>query len=105
MTLGRATRVSIVVALIVAGAASAAMAADAKALAAAVQIRRTQFGVPHIQADTWEAVAFGFGYCQAEDHLENILRGVLATRGESAQHLGPGADGKNITTDFYNRQF
>jgi len=43
---------------------------------------RTQYGVPHIEAPTLEAVAFGFGYCQAEDHLPNIMRGFITARGK-----------------------
>jgi acyl-homoserine-lactone acylase len=80
-------------------------AADADALASKVQIRRTQYGVPHIQGDSIEAVAFGFAWCQAEDHLDNILRGILETRGESAAQLGPGDKNKNVETDFTSRQF
>jgi acyl-homoserine-lactone acylase len=80
-------------------------AADPAALAGQVQIRRTEYGVPHIEAPTLEAVAFGFGYCQAEDHLENILRGVLGARGELAATFGPGDKGKNVTDDVRARQF
>jgi acyl-homoserine-lactone acylase len=82
-----------------------AMAAEPSSIASQVLIRRTHYGVPHIRGESVEAVAFGFGYCQAEDHLENIMRGVLETRGESARHFGPGSEGKQIETDFYNRQF
>ena len=80
-------------------------ASDAKALAEQVQIRRTQYGVPHIQGDTLEAAAFGFGYCQAEDHLHNILRGIIAARGELAATFGPGPDNKNVEADFDNRHY
>ena len=84
-----------------------AVAADAaqKPLSAQVQIRRTQFGVPHIQGETLEAVAFGFGYCQAEDHLQDIMRGILGTRGELALWFGPGKDNANIEADRFSRQF
>ena len=85
--------------------AAPALAADAKTLASAVQIRRTQYGVPHIQADTLEAAAFGFAYCQAEDHLDNLMRGILGTRGELARHFGPGEKNHNLEADFFARQF
>ena len=84
--------------------AGSAVAADAKTLVSQVQIRRTQYGVPHIQGETFEAAAFGFGYCQAEDHLLDIMRGVLGVRGELSLHFGPD-DNKNIEADFFNRQF
>ena len=83
----------------------AASAADAKSLSQQVQIRRTHYGVPHIQGDSFEAAAFGFGYCQAEDHLANVLRGILGVRGELAQTFGPDKDNKNIEADFFSRQF
>ena len=33
------------------------------------QIRRTQYGVPHITADNLESLGFGNGYAQAQDNL------------------------------------
>jgi acyl-homoserine-lactone acylase len=79
--------------------------ADSEELAKQVKIRRTQFGVPHIEGPTFEAAAFGFAHCQAEDHLENILRGILGARGELAENFGPGEDDKNIAVDLFSRQF
>jgi len=32
-------------------------------------IRRTTYGVPHIQADNLESLGFGSGYAQAQDNL------------------------------------
>ena len=74
-------------------------------LASHVQIRRTQFGVPHITGETLEAAAFGFAYCQAEDHGAEILRGILGTRGELAAAFGPGEKDENVEADFFARQF
>lgn len=88
---------------------SSAHGADAKTLAAQVEIRRTEYGVPHVEADTLEAVAFGFGYCQAEDHLPGILRGYVGVRGQLAATFGPDqsqeGDNKNVEADFFTRQF
>lgn len=86
-------------------AADAKTPADAKTLAAQVQIRRTQYGVPHIQGETLEAAAFGFGYCQAEDHLINVMRGILEARGTLSQSLGPGENNKQLEADFFSRQY
>ncbi len=95
--------------LVVLAGWQAARADDAATLARQVLIQRTQYGVPHVEAPTIEAVAFGFGYCQAEDHLENILRGILATRGQLALHFGPDkkkpGDNENVESDFFNLQF
>jgi acyl-homoserine-lactone acylase len=96
---------------IVMGAACpvAAAADDAPALARQVTIRRTQYGVPHIQGESLAAAAFGFGYCQAEDHWPSILRGIIGVRGELAATFGPDesvpGDDKHVTADFRTRQF
>ena len=58
---------------------------------ATVEIRRTEYGVPHIQGETLEAAAYGFGYCQAEDHLPNILHGMIGARGQLAETFGADA--------------
>jgi acyl-homoserine-lactone acylase len=80
-------------------------AADAKSLASRVQIRRTQYGVPHILADTLEAAAFGFGYCQAEDHLPQVMHGIVSVRGELALTFGPDKGNKNVEADFATRHY
>lgn len=82
-----------------------AAGADGKELAQHVTIRRTQYGVPHIQADSLAAAAFGMGYCQAEDHLLEIMRGIIGTRSQLAATFGPGDKNKNLEADFFNRQF
>ena len=76
--------------------------AEAPELSRRVEIRRTAYGIPHITGETLEAAAFGFGYCQAEDHLLNIMRSILRARGESAKFFG---GEENIKSDFWNRQF
>ncbi len=89
------------------GAISATIlsAAEPPPMAKQVQIRRTEYGVPHITGESLAAAAFGFGYCQAEDHLLNIMQGILATRGTLAETFGPGEKNKHIESDFFNRQF
>ena len=62
-------------------------------LATQVEIRRTEYGVPHIRGESLAAVAFGLAYCQAEDHLLNIMERMLSARGELAKHFGEGEDG------------
>lgn len=64
-------------------------AVDWEEVAQAVEIRRDTFGIPHIIGEDERAVAFGLGYAQAEDHMEEIARRLLAARGEAALHLGP----------------
>jgi acyl-homoserine-lactone acylase len=67
-------------------------AVAAESLADQVVIRRDSYGVPHVFAKTEKAAGFGLGYAQAEDHCVEIARRYIAARGESAKHLGSGAD-------------
>lgn len=51
-------------------------------------IRRDTFGVPHITADTDEAVAFAMGYAVAEDHAVEMGKMYLQARGDAARWFG-----------------
>jgi acyl-homoserine-lactone acylase len=62
--------------------------AASRAMAEQVLIRRDNFGVPHILAETEEAAAFGMGYAQAEDHAVEVARRFVTARGEGAKYLG-----------------
>lgn len=57
-------------------------------LASRATIRRDTFGIPHILADTEEAAAFAFGYAQAEDHAQEIVKRMISARGEEARYFG-----------------
>jgi acyl-homoserine-lactone acylase len=69
-------------------------------LAEQVTIRRDKFGIPHILAATEEAMAYGFGYAQAEDHCLQIAEAFIGARGEAAKYFGNGSEG-----DFRLKQF
>ncbi|MCH8334142.1 penicillin acylase family protein, partial [Candidatus Sumerlaeota bacterium] len=53
-----------------------------------VEIIRDNFGVPHIFAETDEAVFFGSGYAQAEDRLEELLRNYRRSVGTESEVFG-----------------
>ena len=63
-----------------------------------VTITRDTFGVPHITGDSDEAVAFGLGYAQAEDHAALVGRRILEARGEAARVFGPGSLDSDLAT-------
>jgi acyl-homoserine-lactone acylase len=69
--------------LVVATAASAA-----EPLAEQVTIYRDNFGVPHIVGETEEATFFGYGYAQAEDHLESMMLQYRDAQGRRAEIQG-----------------
>ncbi len=50
---------------------------------------RDEWGVPHIFADNTRAMAFAFGYAQAQDHLEPMLMAYRFAQGRAAEVLGP----------------
>jgi acyl-homoserine-lactone acylase len=56
--------------------------------ATTVEILRDEYGVPHIFAATPEAAAFGSGYAQAQDRLEELLRNYRKAEGSMAEAFG-----------------
>ena len=55
---------------------------------AACTIYRDGWGVPHIAAENPRALGFAFGYAQAEDHLEAMLRAYRIVNGRAASVWG-----------------
>jgi acyl-homoserine lactone acylase PvdQ len=53
-----------------------------------VSIYRDNYGVPHIVGDTEEAAFFGYGYAQAEDHLERMMIQYRDAQGRRAEVQG-----------------
>lgn len=54
-----------------------------------VTIYRDAWGVPHIYGDTEEAAAYGHGFAQAEDRLDDILMLYTVVQGKAARAFGP----------------
>jgi len=68
-------------------------------------IRWTTFGVPHIEADNLESLAFGSGYAYVKDHACLLLDQIVKTRGERAKFYGPdkvpgSGDSAHLISDF-----
>src|SRR4051812_31103923 len=70
------------------GSESAVKAEWDERLAKCVTIYRDPYGVPHIVGDTEEAAFFGYGYAQAEDHLERMMLQYRDTQGRRAEVQG-----------------
>lgn len=70
--------------------------AAAESLAGDVTIYRDRYGVPHIVGETEEAVFFGYGYAQAEDHLERMMIQYRDAQGRRAE-----VEGFNALGDGY----
>lgn len=54
-----------------------------------VTVYRDEFGVPNIFAPTEEGVAYGMGYAQAEDRLEEIFKQYRRAEGTMSEVFGP----------------
>lgn len=68
-------------------------------------IRRTNYGVPHITGDNLQSVSFGSGYAYAQDNICILADQMIKVRSERAKYLGPdkvlgSGDSANIISDF-----
>lgn len=61
-----------------------------------VIIYRDKYGVPHVVGESEEAVMYGFGYAQAEDHLEDMIIDYLTATGRLSEFLGE----KYVSMDY-----
>ena len=62
-------------------------------------VYRDKWGIPHIYADSEADMAFAFGYVQAEDRLEQILKSYRYAEGTLAEAYGD----QYINTDYTQR--
>jgi acyl-homoserine-lactone acylase len=77
----------------------------------AVEIRYTEYGIPHIRAGSYEGIGFGQGYAQARENLCDIQHGMLAFEGKLSRYFGPDVEGAaiiptgmtSLVTDLYYR--
>ncbi len=70
------------------GGAAASAQVDPNTVWTQATVYRDEWGVPHIYADNPRAMAFAFGYTQAEDHLEAMLMAYRIANGRAAEVLG-----------------
>lgn len=75
-------------------------ASEAAAQKYEARIRRTSYGIPHIEARNLPSLGFGDGYAQAEDHLCSLADQVIRVRGERSKYFGPGRNDDNLNSDI-----
>ncbi|MGF6674084.1 penicillin acylase family protein [Paraburkholderia tuberum] len=75
-------------------------------------IRRTALGIPHINADNWGSLGYGYGYAQAQDNLCTMAESFVTYRGERSRFFGADArptlgatfgQPDNLNSDFFFR--
>ncbi len=65
------------------------------------EIRRTEYGIPHIKADDWAGLGYGYGYAYAQDNFCVTMREVIFAAGQSAELLGE--EEGSVDSDFMAR--
>ena len=58
---------------------------------------RTSYGVPHVTAEDWGSLGYGYGYAFAQDNFCVVMKEVLYASGQSAEFLGEAGD---LESDF-----
>ncbi len=78
------------------------IAADAKnPMMNEVQIRWTTHGIPHVKADNWEGLGYGFAHAIATNTICVLAREFVTVRGEQAKYFG--ASEHNINADAFHK--
>jgi acyl-homoserine-lactone acylase len=52
-------------------------------------VRWTSYGVPHIKAQDWGSLGYGFAYAVATDGVCILAREFVVVRGEQSKYFGP----------------
>ncbi|HYH59940.1 MAG TPA: penicillin acylase family protein [Thermoleophilaceae bacterium] len=88
-------------------------AAPAIAARYEAEIRRTEYGIPHIKAHSWGSVGFGFGYAFAKDNICTMADTYVTVDAERSRYFGPdgtyrsrgnGVTPTNLDSDFFWRK-
>lgn len=66
-------------------------------------IRRTAHNIPHVTADTYGSLGYGYGYAFAEDHLCSLADVIVQVRGEAASFFGAGDGDRWVDQDAVYR--
>jgi acyl-homoserine-lactone acylase len=66
-----------------------------------VDIRWTSYGIPHVKADDWGSLGYGFAYATATDGVCVFAREVATANGTLAADFG--ASDENLASDAFHR--
>lgn len=68
----------------------------------AAEIRRTEYGIPHIKADDWAGLGFGYGYAYAQDNMCLLAEQIVTAGAERSRYFG--ATDENLRQDLFHQQ-
>ncbi len=80
---------------------------------ATVLIRRTSYGIPHIQATTYAGAGEGYGYAFAQDDICTMAEDYVTVDAQRSRYFGPagsyeqrgnGVTVANLDSDFFFQQ-
>jgi len=113
--LARRCALTVAVAMLCAAAAStpAVAAPRGRQAPGSVVVRRTAFGIPHVQASSFEGVGYGYGFAFAQDDVCTAAEDFVTVEGERSRFFG--ASGRyfvlgkefptnNLDSDLFWRQ-
>ena len=66
----------------------------------AVDIRVTEFGIPHVLADDFYSAGVGIGYAMTREHLCTMADQFVKVNSQRARYHGPGEGDINVNRDF-----
>src|SRR4051812_40651101 len=52
-------------------------------------IRRTAHGIPHILANDWGSLGYGYGYAFAQDNICTIAESYVTVAAQRSRYFGP----------------
>jgi acyl-homoserine-lactone acylase len=65
------------------------------------QIRWTSYGIPHVKADDWAGMGYGFAYATATDGVCVVAHDVMTVNGDLSRFVGP--ENGNLQSDIFHR--
>jgi acyl-homoserine-lactone acylase len=65
------------------------------------EIRWTSYGIPHVKADDWAGLGYGFAYATARDGVCVIAREVVRVNGEMSRYFGSSEE--NLPSDIFHK--
>ena len=65
------------------------------------EVRRTEYGIPHVKADDWGSLGYGYGCAYARDNFCVAMRAFVSATSRSAEFFGP--ERGNLAADFVLR--
>ena len=72
-------------------------------LGESIDVRWTEHGIPHVTAQSWEGLGFGFAHSVAYDGVCVLARELVAVNGELSKYFE--ATEGNINSDAFHRAF